>query len=197
MILPVVGDILSICQLVSKGIEDIISGDHNVESTFTQHTISQLGSQYPGKNLLVYHDQDSIVNLCMSCLLALRSIWGWLPSAPDAVHAHYELPLPPTFVGLTQGYEIWVFDSGTFSLAGDGGYENWAVGGCFSRQGNNVVFTQCSWKHAKYISSFPMQHFLRLIFYLCYGYIMDVFCSSSCTGLNTTIKEYVCYWLWK
>ena len=76
MILPVVGDILSLCQLVFEGIEDINASDQDAESAFTQHTISQLESKYSGKNLLVYHDQDSIVNLCMSCLLALRSILG-------------------------------------------------------------------------------------------------------------------------
>ena len=65
-------------------------------------------------------------------------------SASDAVHVHQELDLGKLlgFIDLTQGYEIWVFDSGTFSLAGDGGYENWAFGGCFTRADTEVNFTQ-------------------------------------------------------
>ena len=65
---------------------------------------------------------------------------GWLSSAPDAVHVHQELDIG---LGFSQGYEIWVFDSGTFSRAGDGGFINWAFGGCFSENGAHVTFTKC------------------------------------------------------
>ena len=77
----------------------------------------------------------------------LPAIFGWLSSAPDAVHYHQELDIG---LGFTKGYEIWVFDSGTFSLAGDGGYVNWAIGGCFSGPKTDVVFTKCWWRQLKY-----------------------------------------------
>jgi len=39
------------------------------------------------------------------------------------------------------GYEINVFDEGTFTLHGDGGYLNWAYSGCIkSRDGNYIEF---------------------------------------------------------
>ena len=86
-------------------------------------------------------------------IIFVRSNWifsvtgqfGWLSSAPDAVHLHKELDIG-NILGIhefTQGYEIWVFDYGTFSLAGDGEFINWAYGGCYTAQGTDVTFTQC------------------------------------------------------
>jgi len=126
--LAAVADIASICAAALSIIAYIKSGIQEAESAFTVHVISMLGSQFPGKNVLIYHNQKSTVSL-----------------SPDAVHYHYELSLVNLgIVDFTQGYEIWVFDYGTFSLAGDGGYENWAIGGCFSGPSTDVVFTQCS-----------------------------------------------------
>ncbi|KIM73707.1 hypothetical protein PILCRDRAFT_15002 [Piloderma croceum F 1598] len=122
--LSVVGDILELCKLVFTAIMDIDSAIHDQESAFTQQMVSSLGNKYPGKNILIYHNPNSIATL-----------------SSDAVHAHYELPLTLSF---TQGYEIWVFNSGTFTLIGDGGYENWATGGCFSKEGASLIYTQCS-----------------------------------------------------
>jgi hypothetical protein len=45
-------------------------------------------------------------------------------------------------MGVTFGYNIYVFSSGTFVLAGDGGYENWAFAGNFVRNGNTVKFSE-------------------------------------------------------
>jgi hypothetical protein len=70
-------------------------------------------------NVLVYHNQDSGYDLY------------------DATHAHYELDIG---LGFTQGYEVWVFDYGTFELVGDGGYANWAIGGSFSGPSDDVTF---------------------------------------------------------
>lgn len=81
------------------------------------------------------------------------AIYDWLTSAADAFHSHFELG---TVLSFTKGYEIWVFDYGTFSLAGDGGYENWAIGGCFSGPPTAVIFTECSWKHTKHICSYAL-----------------------------------------
>jgi hypothetical protein len=90
---------------------------------FTTRTMASLERRYPQKNRLIFHNQDSITRL-----------------SPDAVHRHQELDLG---LGFTKGYEIWVFDSGTFSLVGDGGFENWGYGGCVSRQDYDLTFTKC------------------------------------------------------
>lgn len=68
----------------------------------------------------MYHDQDCEYDL-----------YG-------GVHEHVELDLTDSLG--TMGYEIWVFDYGTFELVGDGGYENWAISGNFVRDGNYVTF---------------------------------------------------------
>jgi hypothetical protein len=70
-------------------------------------------------NVLVYHNQDSGYNLY------------------SATHAHVEFDI---IFGFSQGYEVWVFDYGTFELAGDGGYQNWAIGGSFSGPSSDVTF---------------------------------------------------------
>jgi hypothetical protein len=45
-----------------------------VESNFTQEMVKSLGQKYPGKNRLVFHNQDSILsNLCTFCLFCYRS----------------------------------------------------------------------------------------------------------------------------
>jgi hypothetical protein len=69
-----VGDILQICTLVLDAITDIDSVIHDIESEFTQQVISSLGNKYPGKNILVYHNQNSITKLCMFCLFCYKSI---------------------------------------------------------------------------------------------------------------------------
>jgi hypothetical protein len=42
------------------------------ESYFTQETVNSLGNAYPGKNLLVYHDQGSSYSLCTFYLFFYR-----------------------------------------------------------------------------------------------------------------------------
>ena len=80
--------------------------------------------------------------VCSVRIFSVTGHFGWLSSATDAVHVHHEIDIGNIlgFYEFTQGYEIWVFDSGTFSLAGDGGYENWAMGGCYSKQDSDVTF---------------------------------------------------------
>ena len=90
-------------------------------------------------------------------IICVRSVWifsvtahfDWLPSAPDAVHVHHELDIG---LGFTQGYEIWVFDYGNFSRAGDGGFINWAYEGCFTGQGADVTFTKC-WRRLQQLKT--------------------------------------------
>jgi len=129
-----VSDVRQLDIIVELGIEilngivndiiDISSHVHEVEGSFTQQMVQSLMQKYPGKNVLIFHNQDSIIAL-----------------SADAVHSHFELG---TVLSFTKGYEIWVFDYGTFSLAGDGGYENWAIGGCFSGPRTAVIFAECS-----------------------------------------------------
>ena len=105
--------------------------------------VASIANQYPSKNCIVFHDQSSTFSFCtffIFCHGYPPFASGWLSSAPDAVHVHQELNIG---LGFTQGYEIWVFDSGTFSRAGDGGFINWAFEGCFTANGADVTFTKC------------------------------------------------------
>jgi hypothetical protein len=72
-----------------------------------------------------------------------------VPSAQklvNAIHTHYELPLYDFGIktGATQGYEIYVFDSGIFVGEGDGGLNNWCFAGHYTREKgkfeNHVTF---------------------------------------------------------
>ena len=70
---PVIITIIN--DVVQDIITDIINFQNNahaVESNFTQQTIISLGNQYPEKNRLVFHDQDSTTNLCRFCLFCYR-----------------------------------------------------------------------------------------------------------------------------
>jgi len=120
VIVDVVNDVI---EAIITDIVNFENDAHAAESNFTQQTVISLGNQYPDKNRLIFHDQDSTYNL-----------------SPDAVHVHHELDIG---LGFTYGYEIWVFDSGTFERAGDGGYINWAFAGCFTQQDADVTFTKC------------------------------------------------------
>lgn len=115
--------IINAVQSVVTAIEnviDLVEGDiQDAESKYTTGIVSTLREQYPTMNVLVYHDQDSGYNL-----------YG-------ATHAHVEMDI---FAGFSQGYEVWVFDYGTFELAGDGGYSNWAIGGNFDGPSSAVTF---------------------------------------------------------
>ena len=108
--------------------------------------------------------------ICVCSVYSITRYFGWLSSAPDAVHVHQELDIG---LGFTQGYEIWVFDSGTFSRAGDGGFINWAFGGCFTANGADVTFTQC-WRRQLKIwvcgnqETFTIPINFKVFFYLFY-----------------------------
>jgi hypothetical protein len=95
--------------------------EHDIESAFTQSMVAKLTRQYP--DIIIYHDQDSQFN-------GVNGI--------NSVHIHVECSLD--FFSWTQGYEVQVFDSGTFTAVGDGGYLNWCFGGNYERNGNTVTF---------------------------------------------------------
>jgi len=94
-------------------IDDINQAQHTAEQQFTQGVVNKLRIKHPEKNVIVYHNQKSDAS-----------------GLVNAAHQHYELDLPRS--PGTKGYEIFVFDSGHFHRAGDGGFENWAYDGAFS-----------------------------------------------------------------
>lgn len=114
---------------VGASIQNIYNGitgegeqEHADESAWTQAQVIDLQNRYPDSNVLIFHDQNSVFH-------------------PDVgFHSHYELDLEGYFGTRTQGYEVWVFNSGTFTHAGDGGYINWAFSGSFDRNDNQVTF---------------------------------------------------------
>ena len=83
--------------------------------------IRQLNLEFPDKNVIIYHDQDSTVNF------------------EGGDHDHFEFDIG--VLGFTKGYETYVFDSGTFTLAGDGGTMNWLFMGNYMKDGDTVVFS--------------------------------------------------------
>ncbi len=106
--------ILRIIETVIELIMEIeeLANQHSVESHFTQTTVSKLREHYPTMNVVVFHNQHSVTDF------------------QGGNHTHYELDIG-SILGIihrTQGYEIWVFDSGDFELAGDGGFINWCFG---------------------------------------------------------------------
>ena len=84
---------------------------------------------------------------------------------PPPGHGPERAPIQgPVTSGPTQGYEIYLFDSGEFFREGDGGFANWCFGGNFKRvpgHENNVVFfpiesqSHCLF-HMSSIASTPM-----------------------------------------
>ena len=88
--------------------------------------IRQLNLEFPDKNVIIYHDQDSTINF------------------EGGDHDHFEFDIG--VLGFTKGYETYVFDSGTFTRAGDGGFVNWSFAGNFVQNDNVVVFSPVSGK---------------------------------------------------
>jgi hypothetical protein len=83
--------------------------------------IRQLTLEYPDKNVIIYHNQDSTVDF------------------QGESHNHFELDIG--VLGFTKGYETYVFDSGTFTRAGEGGFINWSFAGNFVQNDNVLVFS--------------------------------------------------------
>jgi hypothetical protein len=94
--------------------------EHKVEREFTQYVVQNISKTAPSWNVMMYHDEDSAVDF------------------HNYTHRFTELALH--CFGKTQGYDVYVFESGTFTLAGDGGYENWAFYGSFQQSGSQVTF---------------------------------------------------------
>ncbi len=122
---PIVLIILAVVAIVAtffSQLASIINLTHRNahERAFTKSTAMMHASADPTKNVIVFHNQDSTT-----------SFSGWH-------HIHYELDLHA--FKMTVGYEIYSFDYGNFTLAGDGGYENWAFSGNYAfEEGSSFV----------------------------------------------------------
>ena len=90
------------------------------EITFTQAIVANLSGEQPKFNVMVYHDDSSIVNF-----------HNYSTNSTE-LHTHC--------FGETITYNVYLFEWGDFTLAGDGGYENWAFYGSFTRNGPEVTF---------------------------------------------------------
>jgi len=101
-----------------------VRGDDNMirahKGSLTQGWSQYLSVEYPNKNILIYHNQSS----------AFEGV--------NAIHRTIELTSESNDREHT--YEIQIFDSGTFALAGEGGYHNWAFCGNWSQSRSSVNF---------------------------------------------------------
>jgi hypothetical protein len=116
-----------VIKLVEAGInihDRIEKQQDDAVEQFTAGVVAKLAIQFPNKNILMYHNADSQF------------------SGVNVNHRHVEMNLHS--LGKTQGYEVQIFDSGTFTLEGDGGFINWRIDGNFKRSGNFVQFFQKS-----------------------------------------------------
>ncbi|KAL2073098.1 hypothetical protein VTL71DRAFT_10422 [Oculimacula yallundae] len=105
---------------ILKLITSINEAEHAKEEKYTQTTVENLRLQFPEYNVLIVHPKHS-------------------RNFVNEYHQHVELPLTAP---RTQGYEIYCFDSGSFTLEGDGGFINWCFAGSYTRDGNNVNFNK-------------------------------------------------------
>lgn len=110
---------MELIEQLTQKISEYNDNEQVAEGVFTCGVVTQLREKFPDKNVIIYHDQDSIATF------------------GGATHYHLEFDLK---LGFTKGYEIYVFDYGTFVRAGDGGNNNWRMAGNIERQDNKVKF---------------------------------------------------------
>jgi hypothetical protein len=131
-----VGDaitIVSVVQGIYAGLKAAFAGInfvgneiHNEEIAFTQQFVGRLSAKFPNKNIMVVHPAHT-ANF-------VNSTTGFV-----------ELPLVHRvqFQGgdgvPTQGYNWYVFDSGTFKLEGDGGFENYCYTGNYQKNSDGTI----------------------------------------------------------
>jgi hypothetical protein len=109
------------------GLNVINNNDHAYEEAYTKAVVSQIRDEYPNMNVMIVHSAHD------------QNFQG-------CTHVHYEFQL---FGGRTQGYEVYVFHSGTFKLNGDGGFINWCYDGNYTKDsddGHQLTFHELrSW----------------------------------------------------
>ena len=102
---------------VSMGLGELIdkAKQDGKRSDFTQMTVNSLMADNEGFNVMI---------CCTECDPQLDNV---------------KLHLEDQEYGFAT-YQVWVFESGTFDLKGDGGLINWCFGGSFDRDGKHVEF---------------------------------------------------------
>ncbi|MCJ1438130.1 hypothetical protein MMC27_007517 [Xylographa pallens] len=121
LVVPFVDTCVYIGQVVGALILGLVEGiddsDHKAEAQFTQNMCDQLRAAFPSKNIMIVHP-------------------SYTANFVNAQQAHVECPITwPR----TQGYTCIGFDSGSFQLQGDGGFENYCYNGNYTNNGNGSV----------------------------------------------------------
>ena len=100
---------------------------HEAQSNFTKMYLDTMGPKHPTKNILI------------TCVAHER----------DFTNEFHEVAELGTWFGGIK-YDCYVFDSGEFTLKGDGGWINWAFTGSFDRDGGHVVFHNMARKFVQF-----------------------------------------------
>lgn len=117
---PITGFAVAIGTLIGAivtSIDTLNKKEHAKQEAFTQMMVEELRLRYPAYNVLIVHPKHS------------RNL-------VNEHHHHEELKLTSP---RTKGYEVYIFESGTFNLEGDGGLINWCFGGRYERDGSSRV----------------------------------------------------------
>ncbi|KAH7416493.1 hypothetical protein KP509_14G094200 [Ceratopteris richardii] len=113
-------DLQQLAEEVIKALNEIASGlgtDQDLGKV-TRDIVGHFLDAYPAYNCMVVHPPH-------------------IATFKDCVKQ--EIRVPYDYV-LSRLYKVYVFKEGTFTLLGDGGYENWCFGCNFERDGKHVTF---------------------------------------------------------
>ncbi|KAK7947933.1 uncharacterized protein PG986_008819 [Apiospora aurea] len=116
--LNVLGIATSVVTDIVHEIFGIIKADDDKKAKWVDETLNRLWAADPGRNVLVYHSQKSRYRL------------------QGTRHEHFELD---KFLVGSYGYEIWVFESGSFTLEGGRDATEWGWRGCRDGQKSDLV----------------------------------------------------------
>lgn len=114
--------------------------NHYADAYFATSMAYELATRIPSKNVVVYQDPDSVYNFT------------------NTFHFHHEVN--HTNGHNTKGFDIHVFNEGTFHRAGDGGFVNWAFVGNFTRDSDRdlTFFPRNPWV-APFVAPTPYKDF--------------------------------------
>lgn len=111
---------------VITGITMLGSSMESKRGEFTQRTVRALAQQYPGHSVIAVHPSHTIA------------------PRQAVIHQHVELYYLPGITTPSTGFEVYLipFTAGpvVFQLQGDGGYQNWAMIGRFTKDQGTVIF---------------------------------------------------------
>ncbi|KAK1831415.1 hypothetical protein QBC39DRAFT_91480 [Podospora conica] len=105
--------IIGTADLSTKLIDETEGQQIEMEEKWITQTVNSLADQFPSDNVLIYHDTASTAD-----------------DFTDSVYSHYDVDVFPFW---KKSYEIWVFKTGKFARANDGGVRNWYFAGCWQR----------------------------------------------------------------